>query len=142
MKIVVILMSMIYSLMAADAAAAAKLLGYETDYRTALTTAKQENKMVLMVIVQEPCPYCDRLVKETMSTKCVQRRMKHYVPLIVDKHSDYPQQFKPPMIPMSFVVDPESEEVTFEIVGALPFKEYIHDLETEIEFRDIEESGN
>lgn len=130
---------MIYSLMAADAAAAAKMLGYESDYKTAVAKAKQENKMVLMVIVQEPCRYCDRLVKETLATPCVQRRMKHFVPLIVDKHSDYPQQFKPPMIPMSYVVDPYAEKVTFEIVGAVPFKEYIDDLETEVEFRHIKE---
>lgn len=130
---------MIYSLMAADAAVAAKMLGYESDYKTAVAKAKQENKMLLMVIVQEPCRYCDRLVKETLSTPCVQRRMKHFVPLIVDKHSAYPQQFKPPMIPMSFVVDPNQEKVTFEIVGAVPYKEYIDDLETEIEFRHIKE---
>ncbi len=142
MKIVLTLLSMLCSLMAADAAVAAKLLGYESDYQTAVSKAKQENKMVLMVIVQDPCRYCDRLVKETLSTPCVQRRMKHFVPLIVDKHSDYPRQFKPPMIPMSFIVDPVREEVTFEIVGAIPFKEYIHDLETEIEFRDIEDTGN
>lgn len=142
MRIVLLLISMFCSMMAADADAAAKLLGYESDYKTAVAKAKQTDKMVLMVIVQDPCRYCDRLVKETLSTPCVQRRMKHFVPLIVDKHSDYPEQFKPPMIPMSYVVDPASEEVTFEIVGAIPFKEYIHDLETEVEFRDIEDSGN
>lgn len=139
MKIVLTLLSMLCSLMAADASVAAKLLGYESDYQTALAKAKQEDKMVLMVIVQDPCRYCDRLIKETLVTPCVQRRMKHFVPLIVDKHSDYPQQFKPPMIPMSYVVDPYEQKVTFEIVGAVPFKEYIDDLETEVEFRHIKE---
>lgn len=137
MRIVLLLLAFVFSLMAADAAKSAKLLGYETEYAAAVEKAKKEKKMVLMIIVQDPCHYCDRLVKETLATKCVQKRMRHYVPLIVDKHSLYPEQFKPPMIPMSYIVDPNSEEITFEIVGAVPFKEYIDDLETEIEFRHV-----
>lgn len=131
---------MVFSLSAADAMKSAKLLGYENEYKSALAKAKIENKMVLLVIVQDPCPYCDRLVKKTLATPCVQRRMKNYVPLIVDKHSTFPKQFKPPFIPISYIVDPHSEQVTFEIVGAIPYKDYIHDLETELEFRDVEEN--
>ncbi len=126
------------TLFAADALKSAKLLGYETDYKTAISKAKKEHKMVLLVIVQDPCPYCDRLVHKTLVTPCVQRRMKHYVPLIVDKHGKFPKQFKPPFIPISYVVDPDKETITYEIVGALPYKDYIEDLETEVEFRDVE----
>lgn len=140
MKILLTLFVMVFSLSAADAMKSAKLLGYENEYKSALAKAKIENKMVLLVIVQDPCPYCDRLVKKTLATPCVQRRMKNYVPLIVDKHSTFPKQFKPPFIPISYIVDPHSEQVTFEIVGAIPYKDYIHDLETELEFRDVEEN--
>jgi len=138
MKIILTLFLTLLTLHAADALKSAKLLGYETDYKTAIVKAKKEHKMVLLVIVQDPCPYCDRLVHNTLVTPCVQRRMKHYVPLIVDKHSDFPKQFKPPFIPISYIVDPDSEKITFEIVGALPYKDYIEDLETEVEFRDVE----
>ncbi|MEE8588283.1 MAG: thioredoxin family protein [Sulfurimonadaceae bacterium] len=139
MKTVLILMAMVFSLMAAVAEESAMLLDYETDYKTAIAKAKKEHKMVLMVIVQDPCPYCDKLVRKTLDTPCVQRRMKNYVPLIVDKHGEFPKQFKPPFIPMSYIVDPNSEEVTFKIVGSVPVKDYIHDLETEIEFREVED---
>jgi len=94
-----------------------------------------------MVIVQDPCPYCDKLVHKTLVTPCVQRRMKNYVPLIVDKHDNFPKQFKPPFIPITYIVDPENEQTTYEIVGALPFKDFIHDLETEFEFRDVTEEN-
>lgn len=137
MRIIVILFTFIVSLMAADAAKSAKLLGYENDYKRALAKAKQANKMVLLIIVQDPCPYCDRLVKETLNTPCTARRMKSYVPVIVDKHSALPEQFKPPMIPFTFVVDPGSEEATWEIVGAVPFSDYVQDLDDELEFRHI-----
>ena len=131
---------MVYTLIAAVAEESAMLLDYETDYKTAIEKAKKEHKMVLMVIVQDPCSYCDKLVRKTLDTPCVQRRMKYYVPLIVDKHGEFPKQFKPPFIPMSYIVDPNSEEVTFKIVGSIAVKEYLHDLDTEIEFRDVEES--
>ncbi len=139
MKIITITLFLLLSLYGADATDAAKLLGYERDYDTAVAKAKKEHKMVLMVIVQDPCPYCDKLVHKTLLTPCVQRRMKNYVPLIVDKHDTFPKQFKPPFIPISYVVEPQSEEISYEIVGALPFKDFIHDLETELEFRDVKE---
>ncbi|MEN8146173.1 MAG: thioredoxin family protein [Campylobacterota bacterium] len=139
MRIAVLLLTFVLSLMAAVAEESAMLLDYETDYKTAIAKAKKEQKMVLMVIVQDPCHYCDKLVRKTLDTPCVQRRMKNYVPLIVDKHGEYPKQFKPPFIPMSYIVDPNSEEVTYKIVGAISVKEYIHGLETEIEFREVED---
>ena len=138
MKFFLTLLITLSTVFAADALKSAKLLGYETDYQTAITKAKKEHKMVLLVIVQDPCPYCDRLVHKTLVTPCVQRRMKHYVPLIVDKHGKFPKQFKPPFIPISYVVDPNKETITYEIVGALPYKDYLEDLETEVEFRDVE----
>ena len=139
MKTLMTLLFLILSLYGADAKKSALLLGYENDYAKALAKAQKEHKMLLLVIVQEPCPYCDKLVHKSLNTPCVQRRMKNYVPVILDKHDTFPKQFKPPFIPISYVVDPDSETVTFEIVGALPYKDYIHDLETELEFRDIEE---
>ena len=138
MKIFLTLIVMVYTLIAAVAEESAMLLDYETDYKTAITKAKKEHKMVLMVIVQDPCPYCDKLVHKTLNTPCAQRRMKNYVPLIVDKHGEFPKQFKPPFIPMSYIVDPNSEEVTFKIVGSISVKEYLHDLDTEIEFREVD----
>jgi len=138
MKIFLTLIVMVYTLIAAVAEESAMLLDYETDYKTAITKAKKEHKMVLMVIVQDPCPYCDKLVHKTLNTPCAQRRMKNYVPLIVDKHGEFPKQFKPPFIPMSYIVDPNSEEVTFKIVGSISVKEYLHDLDTELEFREVD----
>ena len=140
MRIFLVLLLSVYVLMGADATKSAKLLGYESDYNVAVAKAKKEHKMVLMVVVQDPCPYCDKLVHKTLVTPCVQKRMKNYVPLIVDKYGTFPKQFKPPFIPITYVIDPHSEQVTYEIVGSLPFKDYIHDLETELEFRDVEEN--
>ena len=134
-----LLVVLVVSAMAADAKKSAKLLGYESEYQSAIAKAKKEHTMVMMVIVQDPCPYCDRLVHKTLETPCVHKRMKNYVPLIVDKHDVFPKQFKPPFIPMTYIIDPVKEKTTYEIVGAIPFKDYIHDLETEFEFRDVPE---
>ena len=139
MKLLLILFIMSMSLMAADAQKSATLLGYETDYKTAISKAKKEHKVVMMVIVQDPCPYCDKLVHKTLATPCVKRRMKNYIPLIIDKHGKFPKQFKPPFIPITFIIDPDTETTSYEIVGALPVQDYIHDLETEMEFRDVQE---
>ena len=138
MKLITLILLFTYTLMGAVAEESAMLLDYETDYKTAIEKAKKEHKMVLMVIVQDPCSFCDKLVRKTLDTPCMQRRMKNYVPLIVDKHGEYPKQFKPPFIPMSYVVDPNNEEITYKIVGAISVKEYMHGLETELEFREVD----
>lgn len=139
MKLLLTLLLFTFSLMAAVAEDSAMLLDYETDYKTATAKAKKEHKMVLMVIVQDPCPYCDKLVHKTLDTPCAQRRMKNYIPLIVDKGGDFPKHLKPPFIPMSYIVDPNSEEITYKIVGSISVKEYLHELDTELEFREVEE---
>ena len=138
MKLITLILLFTYTLMAAVAEESAMLLDYETEYKTAIEKAKKEHKMVLMVIVQDPCPFCDKLVHKTLDTPCMQRRMKNYVPLIVDKHGEYPKQFKPPFIPMSYIVDPNSEEITYKIVGAISVKEYMHGMATELEFREVD----
>jgi len=57
MKIFLTLIVRVYTLIAAVAEESAMLLDYETDNKTAIAKTKKENKMVLMVIVQDPCPY-------------------------------------------------------------------------------------
>ena len=136
MKLITLIVLFTYSLMAADAESAAMMLDYESEYQTAIDRAKKEHKMVLMVIVQDPCPYCDKLVHKTLDTPAVQKRMKNYVPLVVDKHGAFPKQFKPPFIPMSYIIDPNEEKVTFKIVGSVPSKDYIEGLDNEMEFRE------
>jgi len=136
MKLITLILLLTYTLMGAVAEESAMLLDYETDYKTAVAKAKKEHKMVLMVIVQDPCPYCDKLVHKTLDTPCMRRHLKDYIPLIVDKHGEFPKQFKPPFIPMSYVVDPNSKEITYKIVGAISVKEFMHGLETELEFRE------
>ena len=136
MKLITLILLFTYSLMAAVAEESAMFLDYETDYAVAVEKANKEHKMVLMVIVQDPCPYCDKLVHKTLDTPCMRRHLKDYIPLIVDKHGDFPKQFKPPFIPMSYVIDPKSKEITYKIVGAISVKEFMHGLETELEFRE------
>ena len=136
MKLITLIVLFTYSLMAADAESAAMMLDYESEYQTAIERAKKEHKMVLMVIVQDPCPYCDKLVHKTLDTPAVQKRMKNYVPLVVDKHGEFPKKFKPPFIPMSYIIDPNEEKVTFKIVGSVPSKDYIEGLDNEMEFRE------
>ena len=136
MKLLILTLLSTLSLMAAIAEDAAMLLDYETEYKTAVEKAKKEHKMLLMVVVQDPCHFCDKLVNTTLDTPCAQRRMKNYVPLVVDKHGDFPKKFNPPFIPMSYIIDPNEEEIVYKIVGSIAVKEYLHELDTELEFRE------
>jgi len=59
MKLLLTLMFTVFTLFAANAKDAAFALDFEDNYQTALDKAKKENKPLMLLIVRDPCPYCD-----------------------------------------------------------------------------------
>ncbi len=117
MKKMFLILVMAISLFGANAEDAAFTLGYEEVYKTALAKAKKENKILMMVIVKEPCPYCDALVERTLDTPEVKAKLKDFVPLIIDIHESYPKDMKPPFTPMTNFINPVDSDVVWEVPG-------------------------
>jgi len=132
MKIILVIIAMVYSLLAIDFESAAMELDYQDNYKTALAKAKAENKKLLLVVVQDPCPYCGKLVHKTLADEKVQKALESYVGVIVDKHGDLPKQFKTSMVPMTFFIDPNKEKSFWESLG------YIKKADFLLEIKDAE----
>lgn len=119
MKILITLIITICTLMGAIAKDAAFALDFEDNYKIALAKAKKENKPLMLVVVQEPCPYCDRLVEDTFEDAKVKAQLKNFIPLVVDKRDDLPKQFTGTPVPMTYFIDPRIEKSTYNHLGYL-----------------------
>jgi len=129
MKLFVTLLFTSLVLFGANAKDAAFALDFETNYKTALQKAKKENKPLMLVVVQDPCPYCDNLVEETLSDAKVQKDLKDFVSVIIDKHGDFPKNLKGTPVPMVYFIDPRIEKSTYDNLGFLDAQDFSKMLE-------------
>ena len=130
MKIFMTLIALVYSLMAVDAESAAMELDYQDNYKSALAKAKKENKNLMLVVVQDPCPYCGKLVDNTLSDPEVKKALEGYVGVIVDKKGEMPSQFHTSMVPMTFFINPKTEKASWESLGYAKKPRFLDDIKT------------
>ena len=118
-----------YSLMASDALEAAKKLGVESNYATAVEKAQKENKMLVMVIVKKHCRWCDKIIDKTLSDPQVKEKLeKDYVTLVIDKDGAFPNDFKENFFPSIFYIDAVTQKSVYENVGYVGAKCFMNDL--------------
>lgn len=46
-------------------------MGYHRDYKSALAQAKKENKVIMMVLVGDYCPWCRKFERKTLQRAMV-----------------------------------------------------------------------
>lgn len=117
MKKIILLLLTALTLFGANAKDAAFLLDYNEVYAQALTQAKKEHKVLMMVIVKEPCPYCDKLVDNTLDTSAVKAKLKNFVPLVIAHDGKYPDKFRPPVRPVTLFINPDDSTVLHALYG-------------------------
>jgi len=130
MRIFSLLFMLLFSLSASDTI---KKLGYYSDYHQAVTTAKKENKPLMLVVVTSYCPWCRKFERKTLASKPVASAIqKDYIPIIVDRNKDaesFPQRFQTPRIPSVFFIDAESGKAYWETMGYLSKNDYVDALQ-------------
>ena len=119
---------MLQLLFASTAKEDAAFLGVENNFSVAVKKAKNEKKMLVMVIVKEHCRWCDKLVKRTLSEEEVKAAQKDYVTVIVDRNDDFPNKFKEDIFPSIFYIDAATQRTVYESVGYLGKKCFLNDL--------------
>lgn len=116
--------------MAVIAEDAAFALDFEDEYKVALSKAKKEHKPLMMIVVQEPCPYCRRMVELTLVDARVKKELKNFIPLIIDKKGSFPADFKGTPVPMTYFIDPNIEKSTYKNLGFLDAEDFTKLLQT------------
>ena len=133
MKKLVMLLALSLALFGANVDNFAKEAGFERDYKTALAKAKKENKLLMMVLGADYCPWCRKFERNTLSSELVMPRAKEeFVTLVVDKKFDiesFPKEFQTQLTPKVFFIDPKSGKSIHETTGYIKKKEYVKDLD-------------
>lgn len=97
----------------------AKEMAYETEYKTALERAKKENKKLMVLMITNYCPWCSKFEKKTLMDKNVDNKIKsNYIPLIINRQEgNFPNYLNAPVVPVTFFIEPNKEEITYESIG-------------------------
>ena len=89
-------------------------LHYSSNYQNALKKAAHSDKMLMLVLVQDHCPWCSQLAKVTLTQKKIKKKIQEeFIPILLNKNSDFiPQKYSTKFIPSIYFINPfEDEEV-------------------------------
>ncbi|MDA3907545.1 MAG: thioredoxin family protein [Sulfurimonas sp.] len=96
-------------------------VNYLRDYKSALKTAKEQNKPLMLVVVGDYCPWCKKFERKTLNSSLIQNQVKKdFIPIIIDKTKDkgtYPPEFYARRIPTVFFINPTTQKHVFESMG-------------------------
>lgn len=97
----------------------AREMFYETDYQVALKKAKEEKKDIMLVVVANFCPWCQKLEKLVLSKQSVNQKIhEKYIPVIMNREiPNFPKKFDSPIIPTMFFIDYKDESINAKVIG-------------------------
>jgi uncharacterized protein YyaL (SSP411 family) len=93
---------------------AENVITWETEFEAALSTAKEENRPLLLYVSMEGCHYCDKMDRETYSDVEVAKDVtKSYIPVRV-KRNQAPQlvrRYGIQIFPTTVIIHPNSNRI-------------------------------
>lgn len=133
MKRLFILLLISFSLFASNVDKFAKEMGFERDYKIALLKSKKENRVLMMVLGADYCPWCRKFEHKTLSSSLIKAHLdKNVVTLVVDKKYDvdsFPSQFKTEFTPRVFFINPKDETIISQTTGYVKKMEFMKKLD-------------
>ncbi len=133
MKYLLLLLTLFSLAFSAEIDEFASDVNYLRDYKEAVKFAKEENKMVMLVLVGDYCPWCKKFEKKTLKSKDVKTFVdENFVAVVVDKYKDkgsYPDEFYAPLIPAVYFINPSTQKSVLDTVAYMKKKEYIENME-------------
>lgn len=133
MKFIFILFTLFSLSFAAQIDEFASEVSYERDYNKALKMAKEQNKVLMLVLVGDYCPWCKKFERKTLKSQEVRDAVaKNFIPLVVDKYKDkekYPKEFYAPVIPAVYFIDPKTEKSLLETVAYMKKDEFLENAQ-------------
>lgn len=111
----------------------AKDVGYSRDYSSSIKLAKEQKKMVMMVVVADYCPWCKKFEHKTLEDAFVKESVnKNFIPVVIDKLADkgtFPDEFASKLIPAVYFIDPSTQKSRYEVFAYTKKDEYIQSME-------------
>lgn len=92
---------------------------WQSDYAEAFETAKREQKLLLLFLVQPHCGVCQRMVAEAFHDDAVADFVgRHFIALRLPIRSpQLPKAYRVEMSPVLTFIDPEEDEIAEQVIG-------------------------
>ena len=96
-----------------DSQSTTESLNWNTDLNSAITTAKNTNKLVLVDVYAPWCGYCKEMDKNTFQNPQVQEKLSNYVLVKVngDENPDFVMKYQIYGYPTVLILDPDGNIV-------------------------------
>ncbi len=137
MKKIILLLLFSLTLFGANVDKFAQEMGFERDYKTALTRANKENKILMMVLGADYCPWCRKFERKTLNSSLLKKRLQtEVVTLVVDKKFDietFPKKFQTQFTPKVFFINPKDESIILDTTGYIKKKHFAENLDNAIQ---------
>lgn len=100
------------------------------NFEEAVIEAKKEHKLLLVELVMDSCPYCERMDKFVLSKDDVQKLIdEHYVFIKLDINKEViPEHLTSRMTPTFYFLSSDGESIIEEIKGAPSKSDFINYL--------------
>lgn len=133
MKILITLLTTLCFIHAAQIDEFAAEVNYLRSYEMAIDTAKKQNKIVMLVVVGDYCPWCKKFERKTLTDSAIMAKTNEsFVGIIIDKYKDkgkYPQEFSAPLIPAVFFINPKDGQSVQETVAYMKPDEFMENMD-------------
>ncbi len=105
--------------------------GYLRDYNYSLQLAKKENKLLMLVVVADFCPWCKKLERKTLLNEDIAQIIEqNCIAVVVDKNWDkesFPQEFSNYSIPAVYFLEPNNQKDIHHILSYMTHKEFLEE---------------
>ena len=132
MKILITLLTLFSFIYAAQIDEFAAEVNYLRNYDMAIKTAKEQHKLVMLVVVADYCPWCKKFERKTLKDSDVIAKVnENFVSIVIDKYKDkgkYPEEFLTPVIPAVFFIEPKEQKVLTKTVAYMKPDEFITNM--------------
>ena len=133
MKIFILLFAILITLYGAKIDEFANKLDYSRDYNSALEIAKKQNKVLMLVVVADYCPWCKKFERKTLNSTSVKTFVnKNFVPVIIEKHIDidkYPKEYASAPIPTVYFIDPKTQKSIYRSISYIKKKDFTYNMQ-------------
>jgi thioredoxin-related protein len=116
---------------------AASVFGAEwlENYGEALEKARDQKKLVLVVVMRQSCPYCRMLIDETLPNKAINDKIEsEFIPLLLDTEENPKQvaasRLTSSAVPATFILNAYGETKAT-LIGYRPPMEFMRFLQND-----------
>ena len=105
---------------------------FNNDYDTALIDAKNSKKYIFLIVTEQYCQWCKKLIDEVLQDRDVGSKLiENYISVVVDRdNSYYPSNIGITGTPSVFIINPYNGKIVDTIVGFKNRDFYLNKLNT------------